>query len=166
MKTTEEIIEVFGEADENGKYLVKIDLPYPMRLAWDIDTEVNVLRCHKLIADKLKAVFNDLLDYYGYEAIKALGIDLFGGCFSYRKKRGGDELSTHSWGIAVDLDPSRNLLMETSKTARFARDEYKPMIRIFEKHGFISLGKVKNYDWMHFQFDNFELIDTTKCCDN
>jgi len=150
--TTQQVIKKYGPANITGEgYLVKIDLPYPMRLAWDTDTTVKVMMCHKLVADKFKAVFNDLLIYYGYDKIKELGIDLFGGCFNYRKMRGGSAWSMHSWGIAIDLDPARNQLKETSKTARFARPEYKPMIDIFYKNGFIGLGVEKNFDWMHFE---------------
>ena len=153
--TTQQITKKYGTPNETGNgYLVKIQLPYPMRLAWDTDTVVNTMMCHKLVADKFLNVFNELLTVYGYEKIKELGIDLFGGCFNYRKMRGGNSWSTHSWGIAIDLDPARNLLKETSKTARFARPEYKSMIDIFYKHGFESLGKEKNYDWMHFQIKN------------
>ena len=150
--TTSNIIKKYGMPNETGEgYLTKITLPYPMRIAWDPVHSVNTMVCHKLVADKFLAVFKDLLTHYGYDKLKELGIDLFGGCFNFRKMRGGTEWSTHSWGIAIDLDPSRNKLRETSKTARFARPEYKPMIDIFYKHGFISLGREKNYDWMHFQ---------------
>lgn len=153
--TTKDIIKKYGSPNETGSgYLVKIELPYPMRIAWDTTHTVSTMMCHKLVADKLIAIFNDLLAHYGIEKIKELGIDLFGGCFNYRKMRGGSDWSTHSWGIAIDLDPSRNKLKETSKTARFARPEYKPMIDVFYKHGFESLGREKNYDWMHFQTKN------------
>jgi hypothetical protein len=151
MLTTKQTITKYGQPNESGTYLTTIELPYPMRIAWDLDTTVNKIRCHKLIAERLKAVFVDLLTHYGYEELKRLGIDLFGGCFNFRKMRGGNDWSKHSWGIAIDLDPTRNQLKETSKTARFARPEYKQMIDIFYKHGFISLGREKNYDWMHFE---------------
>jgi hypothetical protein len=151
MITTQQAIATYGKPNQSGSYLVAIKLPYPMRLAWDKNTKVKTMRCHKLAADKFTAVFNDLLAHYGYDKIVELGIDLFGGCFNFRAMRGGSDYSRHSWGIAIDLDPERNLLKETSKTARFARPEYKPMIDIFYKHGFVSLGRERNYDWMHFE---------------
>ena len=153
MLTTKQIIAKYGTPNEKGTYLKTINLPYPMRIAWDLDSKVTKMRCHTLVADKFLAVFNDLLAHYGYEKLVELGIDLYGGCFNFRKMRGGSEWSRHSWGIAIDLDPARNKLKETKATARFARPEYKPMIDIFYKHGFISLGVEKNYDWMHFQIN-------------
>ena len=152
MLTTQQTIKKYGTPTETGAdYLVTVNLPYPMRLAWDLDTIVTRLRCHKLVAIKFEEVFKDILATYGLPRIKELGIDLFGGCFNFRKMRGGSAWSKHSWGIAIDLDPARNTLKETSRTARFARPEYKDMIDIFYKHGFISLGREKNYDWMHFE---------------
>ena len=153
--TTQQVTKKYGAANITGAgYLVKIKLPYPMRIAWDLDSSVNSMMCHKLVADNFTAVFNEILSVYGYDKIKELGIDLFGGCFNYRKMRGGNALSMHSYGLAIDLDPARNLLKESSKTARFARPEYKAMIDIFYKHGFISLGREKNFDWMHFQISD------------
>jgi hypothetical protein len=152
MITTQQLKEKYGNPNNNGKaYLVKLSLPYPMRLSWEKSVEIRVIMCHKLVKDKLKAIFEEILQVYGLAKIQELGIDLFGGCFNYRVMRGGTELSRHSWGVAIDLDPDRNQLKETSKTARFARPEYKQMIDIFYKNGFISLGREKNYDWMHFE---------------
>jgi len=150
--TTNQIIKRYGQPNETGAgYLTVIKLPYPMRLAWDLDVKVTRMSCHKDVADKFLAVFNDLLCHYGYDEIVRLGIDLFGGCFNYRRMRGGSSWSLHSWGIAIDLDPARNKLKESKRTARFARPEYKPMIDIFYKHGFISLGVERNFDFMHFE---------------
>jgi hypothetical protein len=152
MITTKELNKTYGTPSQDGSpYLMTITLPYPMRLAWDKNVTVKTMRCHRLVADNFLRVFNELLKVYGYEKIKELGIDLFGGCFNYRAMRGGSDYSRHSWGVAIDLDPERNQLKETSKTARFARPEYKQMIDIFYKHGFISLGREKGFDFMHFE---------------
>lgn len=152
MLTTQQATKKYGTPNETGAgYLETVVSPFPLRIAWDTDSTTSKVRCHKLIAPNLKAVLVDLLEHYGIDKIKELGIDLYGGCFNYRKMRGGSSWSKHAWGIAIDLDPARNTLKETKKTARFARAEYKPMIDIFYKHGFISLGVEKDYDWMHFE---------------
>jgi hypothetical protein len=152
MITTSELFKKYGTPTESGSpYLTKLILPYPMVLSWDKGTKINSLRCHKLVSGNLKNVFDDLLKEYGLAKIQQLGIDLYGGCFAFRKMRGGTDWSRHSWGIAIDLDPERNQLKESKATARFARPEYKPMIDIFYKHGFLSLGVEKDYDWMHFE---------------
>jgi hypothetical protein len=151
MITTKQATLKYGIPSKSPTYLTTLDLPYPMRLSWDKNVKVNRIQCHKLVKEKLHAIFTDILAEYGLEKIQALGIDIFGGCFAFRTMRGGTEVSRHSWGIAIDLDPERNMLKETAKTARFARPEYKKMIDIFYKHGFVSLGREKNYDYMHFE---------------
>lgn len=146
----DEMVKYFGPADPNGSYLVTIDLPYTM---YYDKQPVRKMRCHKKVATAFLNVFNDLLKHYGEQKLNELEITDYGGCFNYRLMRGSTtKLSAHSWGTAIDLDPNRNMLKETSATARFARPEYKAMIDIFEKHGFASLGRLKNYDWMHFQY--------------
>jgi hypothetical protein len=151
MITTEQAIKKYGFPSENPKYLTTLNLPYPMKLSWDKNVYIKKIQCHKLVAVQLELIFKEILNYYGIEKIKQLQIDVYGGCFNFRKMRGGNDYSRHSWGIAIDLDPERNQLKETSKTARFARKEYKPMIDIFYKYGFVNLGIEKNYDWMHFE---------------
>jgi hypothetical protein len=140
----------FGKANAEGSYLTMIDLPYTM---YYDRQPVKRMRCHKKVAQAFTNVFNELLSSYGERKINELGINEFGGCFNYRLMRGSKtKLSAHSWGTAIDLDSNRNTLKETHKTARFARADYKAMIDIFEKHGFASLGRLKDYDWMHFQY--------------
>jgi len=150
--TTKQLIAKYGKPNVTGDgYLVTIQLPYPMRLAWDTDTKVYRMRCHKLVADKFLSVFNEIHRVYGYDKIVELGIDLFGGCFNFRKMRGGNSWSTHSWGVAIDLHPSKNQLKTPWSKALFSKPEYKELHDIFEKHGFINLGKTKGYDTMHWQ---------------
>jgi hypothetical protein len=152
--TTAQAIAIFGQPNQSGSYCVSVPLPFPLRLAWDTDTQVKTIRVHKRLAPSVLAIFTDLLAAYGYKRIVELGIDLFGGCFAFRAMRGGNNWSMHAFAAAIDLDPERNTLKETRRTARFARPEYKAMIDIFYKHGWVSLGIEADYDWMHFQPSN------------
>lgn len=148
--TTAQIVQKYGQPGDESNFVV-IPLPYPMRVAWDKSMKITKLRCHKLVANRLSAIFHDILEYYGYPKIVELGIDLYGGCYNFRKMRGGSDWSRHSWSIAIDLDPERNKLHESKRTARFARPEYGPMIDIFYKHGFLSYGRELDRDFMHFE---------------
>lgn len=151
MLTDAQIIQKYGQPGDPDN-LTTIVLPYPMRIAWDTKKMVTKIQCHKLIAPQLTEVFKTLLVQYGYDRLKELGIDLFGGCVNVRLQRGSKtKWSRHAWGIAIDLDPARNTLKESKKTARFARPEYKLMIDIFYANGFIGYGPEKDYDWMHFE---------------
>jgi hypothetical protein len=77
---------------------------------------------------------------------------LFGGCLNVRRMRGGSAWSMHSWGIAFDFDPDRNQLRWGRDRAAFAKPEYNKWFELWEEEGAVSLGRVRNFDWMHVQF--------------
>lgn len=149
MMTDTQIILKYGQP---GERLVTITLPYKMRLAWEPHTFIERITCHELIAAQLIAVFNDLLNHYGYEKLVELGIDLYGGCYNKRLMRGSKtKWSRHSWGIAIDLSPDKNALRTIWKNAQFSKPEYNFLISTFYKHGFFNLGKEAGFDAMHFE---------------
>lgn len=153
MLTDAQINSKYGEPGDPYN-LTTIPLPYPMRIAWAPAQTVSKITCHKLIAEPLLKVFYDLLAAYGLDELKRLGIDLFGGCFNFRKMRGGNKWSRHSWAIAIDLDPARNGLKTKKPQAQFSKPEYQKMIDIFYANGFIGYGPEKDYDWMHWEINS------------
>ncbi|MGK7870571.1 peptidoglycan-binding protein [Falsiroseomonas sp. E2-1-a20] len=138
-----------------GEHLVSLELPYPMRLAWDTGLVIRRFQCHEKVRDAFLRVFQEVLSEYGEQRICELRLDLFGGCFNIRKMRGGNSLSMHSWGIAIDLDPMRNQLRMTRRDAAFAQLVYEPFWKIVESEGLVSLGRMRDFDWMHFQAARF-----------
>lgn len=143
------IIDTYG--NPGSSRLKKISLPYEHRLSWDLSTKVNKTSCHELVAESLESVLVKVRDHYQISGIKELGLDLFGGCYNKRRKRGGTTWSMHSWGIAVDYHPTGNQLRWGWDRAVFARPEYNKWWEFWEEEGWIGLGRVANYDWMHIQ---------------
>lgn len=142
------MVRFYGKVGTNQTLLT---LPYKMKLAWDLNTSVSRISCHTKVKDSLEKIFAYTLDHYGVDAVKELRLDLFGGCLNVRKMRGGSSWSIHSWGAAVDLDPDRNKLKWGRDKATLARPDYLPFWRIVEAEGWTSLGRSRNYDWMHLQ---------------
>jgi hypothetical protein len=140
--------EFFGPIGQNQE---KLELPYPLVLAWDASSIVKKATCNVKVHKSLYSIFENTLKTYGLKEIKKLRLDNFGGCLNVRKMRGGSSWSIHSWGAAIDLDPDKNQLKWGKDKATFAKKEYEPFWKIVESEGWISLGRKKNYDWMHFQ---------------
>lgn len=144
-----EIIRTYGNPGSNQG---RITLPYPMIIAWNTRQKVKTMRCHEKVADKFEEGFKKVLSAYGPAKIHELGLDLYGGCLNVRKKRGGSTWSSHAWGVAVDIDPAHNRLRWRKDRALLAKPDYEEWWQIWESVGAISLGRERNYDWMHLQF--------------
>lgn len=134
-----------------GANLVTTSLPYALRLSWEPSTVVGKTSCNAKVRDSLLTVLENVLAHYGADGIRELRLDLYGGGFNQRKKRGGSQMSTHAWGIAFDFDPDHNKLEWGREHAAFARAEYDAWWHFWEDEGWAGLGRVKNYDWMHVQ---------------
>ena len=143
-----EFHEYFGRRADN---LVTISAPFDLKIAWDLRTRTQRLTCHRQVAESLTKVLENVRNAYGENDIKALRLNYFGGAFNNRLMRGGTSWSTHSWGIAVDFDPDRNQLRWGRDKASFAHPVYDEWWRCWEEEGWVSLGKRKNFDWMHIQ---------------
>lgn len=143
-----ELEKIYGKVGNNQ---TRIQLPYPHRLAWDQGKTLNSFLCHEKVHDSLHRVLTRVLDQHGEERLRELRLDLWGGCLNVRKMRGGSRYSLHSWGIALDYDPQRNRLKWGRDRAAFARPEYDEWWKIWQQEGWVSLGRSRNFDWMHVQ---------------
>lgn len=146
-----DMLAFYGPAGGPRATAGTVRLPFAFKLAWNTSDQVATFKCHDLIAPAFQAVFDQAAKHYGEAEYRRLRLDLFGGCYNFRKMRGGSSWSMHSWGTAIDLDPERNGLKMGRDQAAFARPEYEPFWRIVEGQGLVSLGRVKNFDFMHFQ---------------
>lgn len=147
-QTQSELRKFFGEP---GKHQVHCQVPFEMELAWDPKAKLTKFMCHELVKEPFERIFAAALDHYGLAALQQMGITKFGGCLNVRQMRGGSAMSLHSWGIAVDLDPARNQFRWTALQAHFDEPEYDVWWQIVESEGMVSLGRERNFDWMHFQ---------------
>ena len=134
-----------------GTGQVSIELPFDMWLAWDRRVRVRKMTLHRLVADSASHCFRRIAETYSAKERADLGIDIFGGSLNVRRMRGGSSWSMHSWGIAIDFDPERNQLQMHKPAARLSHPDAVPFWVIWESQGWLSLGRARDFDWMHVQ---------------
>lgn len=79
------------------------------------------------------------------------------GAFSWRTIAGSKRLSTHSFGIAIDLNvatgPYWRWASASSPSVRKAKEHYpQAIVDAFEAEGFIWGGKWSHFDFMHYEY--------------
>lgn len=134
-----------------GTNQTTIEIPFDMWIAWDKSLRARKMTLHQKVAPSALRVLERVAEIYSPAERKSIGIDLFGGSLNVRKMRGGSAYSMHSWGIAIDFDPERNQLNWGKDKARLAKSDAEPFWLEWEKEGWLSLGRARNFDWMHIQ---------------
>lgn len=136
------ILHVFGSLDDEDfeqKNIVSVTLPYT--LLYD-GQPVSRLRCHRLITENVQQMF---------ENIKAAGyedqVKNYSGMYNRRSIRGhASHPSTHSWGVAIDLEAAKYPL---GSDKRFPAE----IVQIFRAAGGFYGGDFKSRkDPMHVQW--------------
>jgi hypothetical protein len=140
----------FGDRCDESQ-LVSVQCPWQLSLDWNLEQRTRTIRCHKRVADSLGEILARLYDHYGEAELRRLGLHRYGGSYNCRAMRGGTQASTHSWGIAIDWYPSRNKLRWGRDQASLASPDCDAWWRIWEAEGWVSLGRSRNFDWMHVQ---------------
>ncbi len=129
----------------------KVHVPFPMYLAWGNKRLIEHITIHEKCNASLTRILQRIRDSYSPEQITANGYHIFGGSFNVRKISNSNNWSMHAWGAAVDFDPIRNQLNWGKNEAHLARAASRKFWEIWEEEGWLSLGRTRNFDWMHVQ---------------
>jgi hypothetical protein len=150
----DEIKRVYGDPIVDGQLnvdplwrereLKPYELPFPLRLSWDEDTLIRRVLAHRRVGDAMMDALDEIGQTHGGAYLDQNKLNHFGGIWNPRMKRGSEELSTHTWAIAIDLNPHMG---------RFGKEPQMPMfiVRAFKKRGFVWGGDWSYPDGMHFQ---------------
>jgi hypothetical protein len=99
--------------------------------------------CHRQMMRPLRAAMSEL-ERRGWARL--VDPDEYAGCYAPRRIRPGGPLSLHAWGLAIDLNASRNPFGGRSRQDR-------RLVRVMKSHGFTWGGEWPTVrDPMHFEW--------------
>lgn len=152
-------LEKYGNPDKDGDGILDpawfaeniriFTLPFPMVLSWQPQTTIIRFQAHKLAGENIQAALRAMIDKYDIDYLRQGKLDRWGGCFNFRLIRGGSELSMHSWGTAVDINPDRGRLGNAEDAVSYPGF----IIDAFTAQGFAWGGIWTRPDAQHFQLE-------------
>ena len=149
--TQKDWLKLYGVPNpiDNSKFehnnVVLWDIPDSINKA--IKTLPNRLYCNKLLTPYLEKAFNTVILKGITEQIKT-----WDGCYNPRLIRGSKtQWSTHSFGLAIDINAAWNRLGQTPTMS-------KELVECFTQNGFIWGGSFSRKDGMHFELCKEEIL--------
>jgi len=137
---------LYGEIINNvwsrqQEFMVSIPVPLFLRDYWRYNQlRVSTIYLNKDMVPPLQKTF-DLIEKRGLAAC----IESFDGCFAIRKTRRSERQSTHSWGLAIDINAATNQLGAPPQISM-------ELVSCFTQSGFVWGGDFSVPDGMHFQY--------------
>lgn len=145
-RTDRASLEAFYGKPGDESNLTSFTFPYPM---YYMGKRVLTSRCHYLVKDSLLRILGRVGDRFGHLPGVMEEAQDYGGIYNNRLMRGATStLSTHAWGIAIDLDADDNYLKAHWPTVA---DMPLEIIVEFVREGWYSIGASEERDAMHFQ---------------
>lgn len=139
----------------NSKKEVEKNLVFVKWLPTKLNQNIRFNKKHN--AAKALNKVSKALDNLDEKYLKYL--DNIGGTFQYRNIARTSRLSTHSFGIAIDINVKSANYWQWNKNYKNQIPE--KIVHIFEKHGFVWGGRWEHFDTMHFEYRP-EIILTCK----
>jgi hypothetical protein len=111
---------------------------------------IGVIECNRVVAAAAIAALNEIRQSGLSGHVNSTDTYRNGGCYGPREQKSSDgtsgrTLSRHSWGGAIDINPSAN-----PQGAKPSMDQR--LIAIFRRHGFVWGGNFPTPDGMHFEY--------------
>lgn len=147
-------IQHYGNPESSAfvsKWLQRFTLPADVAAVWPhypgLDKPITAIYMNKFAFEPLIAVIRELIQT---GLIKELLT--YDGCLNVRLKRGVNEYSIHSWGLALDFNAALNPLGQRmgSKPKMFT----PAFLAVWRKHGWTCGADFSRPDGMHFQYTN------------
>lgn len=144
----------YKSAKEAKKYMTTITVK-----VWDFDskkkkvTKTKKMTVHKNIAPTVKKIFAEI--YKGKEKFPIRSVSGY-------SWRGKNSKSEHNWGLAIDINPNENYMIDGKKVLagkfwRPGKNAYSikkngDVVKAMNKYGFKWGHWGKRHDYMHFSY--------------
>ncbi|MGE3329164.1 MAG: M15 family metallopeptidase, partial [Acidimicrobiia bacterium] len=119
---------------------------------------IGFVTCHRVVVAAATDALNEIAAAGLGGLINVSDTQRYGGCFNARELRtdtgtSGRNLSRHTWGGAIDINPSTNTFGGTPRIDQ-------RIVQIFRDHGFIWGGSFSIPDGMHFEYIGERVVPT------